>query len=562
MVTINYLFACNYVLLMKHEILNLFKCRGTLLQPQALNYIMSLSDPIRESNRILNSMKQCPLFITLEDVMRYTENTLASDGGTCTLEKSITESLPLQKENDFSLLEKDEKQIHKSDNLNKIEELKSSGISPPWHPIAKDYSVQFKKGKDITGNSTCCGDIKDFAQYFCDRFNQLKKLLRARRELAGAVKLERAKKQTDKFATICIIVDIKTTKNGHRILEVEDDSDTASVLVKKDSKSANLPLVKDEVIGIIGSPSRQSSGMFHSQNVQKKYKNEEGPILYADEIILPDVPRTHEPHFSKEPVAAAFVSDIHVGSKTFLEKEFNRFLKWLNGKLDYNRDIAGKIKYLVIPGDVVDGIGVFPGQYEELQITDVFLQYEKFANLLQNIPDYIQVIILPGNHDVVRPAEPQPTFPNEIAKLFDKRFILLGNPATFSIHGVDVLAYHGRSFDDLIMAIQGLTYNTPIDAMKELLRMRHLVPIYGEKTPIAPEHSDMLVIDSIPDIFVTGHVHDIGTDYYNGITLINASAWQSQTSYQKMLNFNPNPCKVPIVDLQTLKVTNVLDFAK
>jgi len=551
---------------MKQEILHLFKCRGALLQPQALNYILSLSDPIRESNRMLNSMAQCPLFITLEDVLQYTKNAFASDGGTSSLEKSVTKSIteiiPSENESEIILVKEGKKEFQKSEELSKVEELKSSGISPPWHPIAKEYSVQFKKGKDITGNSTCSGDIKDFVQYFCDRFNQMKKLLRVRRELAGAVKLERAKKQTDKFATICIIADIRTTKNGHRILEVEDDTDTATVLIKKDSKSANLPLVKDEVIGIIGSPSRQGSGTFHSVSPQKRYKNEEGSLLYADEIIVPDVPRTHEPHFSKEPIAAAFVSDIHVGSKTFLEKEFDRFLKWLNGKLDYERELAGKIKYLVIPGDVVDGIGVYPGQLDELQIVDVFSQYEKFASLMQSIPDYIQVIILPGNHDVVRPAEPQPTFPNEIAKLFDKRFVLLGNPATFSIHGVDVLAYHGRSFDDLIMAIQGLTYNTPIDAMRELLRMRHLVPIYGEKTPIAPEHSDMLVIDPVPDIFVTGHVHDIGTDYYNGVTMINASAWQSQTSYQKMLNFNPNPCYVPVVDLQTLRVMNLLNFAR
>ncbi|MEM3341300.1 MAG: DNA polymerase II small subunit, partial [Thermoplasmata archaeon] len=65
--------------------------------------------------------------------------------------------------------------------------------------------------------------------------------------------------------------------------------------------------------------------------------------------------------------------------------------------------------------------------------------------------------------------------------------------------------------------------------------------------------------DHIPDIFVTGHVHDVGADRYKGVTLINASAWQSQTSYQKMMNFIPTPARVPVVDLSTHKV-DIMDF--
>ena len=69
-----------------------------------------------------------------------------------------------------------------------------------------------------------------------------------------------------------------------------------------------------------------------------------------------------------------------------------------------------------------------------------------------------------------------------------------------------------------------------------------------------------MVIDRIPDIFVTGHVHSAGVKQYRDILLINASTWQSQTTYQKMLNFNPIPAKVPIVDLKSLHY-KVIDFA-
>jgi DNA polymerase II small subunit len=43
--------------------------------------------------------------------------------------------------------------------------------------------------------------------------------------------------------------------------------------------------------------------------------------------------------------------------------------------------------------------------------------------------------------------------------------------------------------------------------------------------------------------------------------LINASSWQAQTSYQKMLNFIPDPAKLPIINLKTGNVT-MMDFNK
>ena len=62
-----------------------------------------------------------------------------------------------------------------------------------------------------------------------------------------------------------------------------------------------------------------------------------------------------------DPVYGVFLSDIHVGSKTFLEREFYDFLNWINGRSG-DQEIVSKIRYIVIAGDVVDGIGVYPGQ--------------------------------------------------------------------------------------------------------------------------------------------------------------------------------------------------------
>jgi DNA polymerase II small subunit len=95
--------------------------------------------------------------------------------------------------------------------------------------------------------------------------------------------------------------------------------------------------------------------------------------------------------------------------------------------------------------------------------------------------------------------------------------------------------------------------------MKEMLKRRHLAPIYGGRTPLAPEKEDFLVIDEVPDIFITGHVHGAGISEYRGVRLICASTWQSQTPFQRMHNFNPDPAKLPIVHLGTGE-TKMMDF--
>ena len=144
-----------------------------------------------------------------------------------------------------------------------------------------------------------------------------------------------------------------------------------------------------------------------------------------------------------------------------------------------------------------------------------------------------------------------------IAKNFTRKVTLTGNPCTMSLSGVDVLAYHGRSIDDFVTTFDHVTYETPLEAMKEMLDRRHLLPIYGRKTPIAPEHKDYMTIRRVPDIFVTGHVHSFGARQYRDVIMLNSSTWQSQTDYQKMLNFVPDPAKVPVINLQTKKPTQM-----
>jgi len=420
-----------------------------------------------------------------------------------------------------------------------------------WKPKAKEYDPEINIIKDVTGNSVCEGTTNDFTKLFVDRYNSLKKILRnQRRELANAIPINRIKKSGVKEIQIVgIVKEVRTTTNGHRLIELEDETDIVTCIALKNNREilqmAN-EVVLDEIIGIRGQLSKN------------------GDLVVARSIVYPDISIQNERHRSEVPLYAAFLSDIHVGSKQFMKDEWQAFLHWINGEMGNSRqrDVAGKIKYIIIPGDVVDGIGIYPEQDKELSIVDVYRQYEALAEQLSLIPNYISMIMQPGNHDAVRPAEPQPTFEKEIQDLFSgMNMKFVGNPCYFSLHGVEVLAYHGQSLLDYATNIQHLKYNEPVEIMKTMLRKHHLAPTYGGYTPLAPEHLDYMVIDRIPDIFVTGHVHLAQIGDYRGVTLMNASSWQAQTTYQKMLNFIPDSGKLPIADLKTGNVT-MMDFSK
>jgi DNA polymerase II small subunit len=92
--------------------------------------------------------------------------------------------------------------------------------------------------------------------------------------------------------------------------------------------------------------------------------------------------------------------------------------------------------------------------------------------------------------------------------------MLVENPALVNLQGVRVLMYHGRSIDDMIGLIPGASYEQSGLMMEEMLQRRHLAPAYGRKTPIAAGKTDRLIIDPLPEILHTGHVHISGLTQY------------------------------------------------
>ncbi|UCD14378.1 MAG: DNA-directed DNA polymerase II small subunit [Thermoplasmatales archaeon] len=547
------------------SILKLFSEHGTLIQPDALKYISSKKDPDEFASFLIKNLKEYPLILTVENIKHVEESTKVKE--IPKLDDDLLDKKKLQNKilseifNSNALIEEvidedeyddpdkeDELKLNNGDKEKKTPHAIEISAAKGWKPLSNEYESEIEILKDVTGKSTCEGTTQDFVKLFRDRYTVLQKIIRSqRREMTNVIPINRIKKNLSDVQLIGIVKNVKTTVNGHKLIEIEDETGTATLMALKNNNEviqlANEVIV-DEIIGMVG-------------KISKK-----GDLIIVQNIVFPDIKIQHEKNKAEHPVCVAFLSDIHIGSNMFMDNEWNAFLKWINGNLGNSRQkgVASKIKYLILPGDLVDGIGIYPNQEEELSISNIYKQYEVLSKHLEHIPEHITMVLQPGNHDAVRPAEPQPAFEKEIQDLFTGReFIFVGNPCYLSLHGVEILSYHGQSLLDFSTNIQNLNYNEPTEVMKVMLKKRHLSPAYGGYTPLAPEHYDYMIIDKVPDIFVTGHVHIANIDNYRGVTLINASSWQAQTSYQKMLNFIPESAKLPIINLQTGNATT-MDF--
>jgi len=395
---------------------------------------------------------------------------------------------------------------------------------------------------DISGHSTCIGEYTQFVQYFRDRYSRLSEIIRSR---VNARPMESLKKRSfrrgggdwgsEEISIIGMVSDISSTTNGHKVFSLEDPTGSFSVLIRNTDKELfelASKILLDEVIGVTGSVTN------------------DGNLMMAAKIIQPDVPNNVQRRTGSHG-KIVLISDVHVGSSQFLEDAWLDFLDFLKGKSDSEvmRELAASIRYLVVAGDLVDGIGIYPDQEKELDILDVYDQYRKAAEYFREIPEHIRVIISPGNHDAVRQAEPQPALPERIQADFPPNVVFVGNPALLDLDGVRILIYHGRSIDDLVASIPGVSYQEPTGAVLEMVKRRHLAPTYGSRVSISPEKMDYFVIDPVPDIIHTGHVHTLGVQRYKNVLLVNSGTWQGQTEFQKRVNLMPVPARVPIVDL-------------
>jgi DNA polymerase II small subunit len=427
-----------------------------------------------------------------------------------------------------------------------MEEMSEQTLAKPTVEIIFSYKAEPKKR-----------EVKDFMGFFTSRYNTIKPMLQNRKELQNLTSINRLnqKREREQVAIIGLVTDKQLTKTEKVILTVEDLTGYIKIIVSQNSDSYDLAkeTVLDEVLGIVGTSA--------------------GEVIFASKLILPDIPLYKEMKKAPDETYALFLGDFHFGSKLFLKEPFEKLMNWIKGEQgnEKQKQIAEKTPYIFMAGDLVEGVGIYPNQENDLEIKDIYEQYNEFAKHLSRIPSTKQIIICPGNHDAMRIAEPQPPLYQDFAEAVWNlpNVTMVSNPAYVNIHksadfpGFDVLLYHGFSFiyyADAVESIRSKGGQRRSDLiMKFLLQRRHLAPTHTSTLYLPDAQRDSLVIDKIPDFFVSGHIHRTSAANYRNVTLLNCSSWLKMSEYQEKVGLIPQPGRALLVNLQTRKV-KVLKF--
>ncbi|MBS3141215.1 metallophosphoesterase [Candidatus Woesearchaeota archaeon] len=466
-----------------------------------------------------------------------------------------------------------------SDKKFEIKEEPSSNVQQKPNTLEKKEieKIETKEEVGLKKNEVCASafenykdedkkrELGDFVKYFRNRYNSLRSILMNRPELQNAMSINRLKnkplnvgptgKSRERVSIIGIVKDKDITKNGNVILTLEDLTGEMTVLCSKTAPCFNeaKDIGFDEVIGISGSMGEN--------------------IIFINELFLPDISLNNELKKSENEEYLVFTSDIHYGSKSFYETEFNNFILWLNGEYgdEKEREISKKVKYLFLLGDLVEGVGIYPGQDNDLKIVDIYDQYNGLSKYIERIRKDVKIFVIGGNHDALRLSEPQPAISKEFANSFYEmeNVCFLSNPClvnvckTENFPGLNVLLYHGYSLHYLSQNVSSLKDSGGLNRveliMKYLLQRRHLCPAYGSALFVPDTRDDPLIIKKVPDIFATGHVHKLALGNYRNVNLIQAGCWVGQTDYQEKQGMMPDPCKIVLVNSMSREI-KVLDF--
>ncbi len=166
---------------------------------------------------------------------------------------------------------------------------------------------------DITGRSTCEGEYEDFVRYFRDRYSRIREILSRR---LNSRPIESLGKSTSgrEVSLIGMVMDVRTTARGNRVIELEDPTGIVTAIIQKDAEIFEQSglVVPDEVLGITG----VSDG---------------NGRVFIKSLLWPDMPNQTEP-LEKGSGYALLLSDLHVGSKYFMKDAWQRFASWLNGR--------------------------------------------------------------------------------------------------------------------------------------------------------------------------------------------------------------------------------------
>ncbi|MHA1973365.1 MAG: metallophosphoesterase [Candidatus Hodarchaeales archaeon] len=397
-------------------------------------------------------------------------------------------------------------------------------------------------------------EVETFRTLFRDRYTKLDNILRESMSETNIIIprfLEPGQKYPRKNVLITGMVQETGVLSTNRfVINLDDPKHNFSTRVVMVKDSPSFPeyrnILRDSVISVLG-------------DIPKKLKEGELTIFWGKDIIRPSL-KKHEFSQDLNDQNVLIISDIHYGSKHFSNNTFAKLIRFLTlDKLPKDlREQSRKITTIVIAGDLIEGVGLYPNQRQELKILSIEEQYSQLTELISRIPEELKIIIIPGEHDASLRTLPQPAlnkkFASELIKLPNTQ--IFGNPLYIKINNKDFLITHGQGMDRLFQKQLRLETTDILTGIQTLLEYRHLGLEYGVSYPLIPLEKDYLVIEKVPDVLVIGHFHQASTTEYKGVKIITCGSFQrtkeNNENLGKFFTINTGDGTVKTIDLKKI----------
>ena len=219
----------------------------------------------------------------------------------------------------------------------------------------KNLQIDYKVLFDPTSKITSGEGINGYNSLFASRFNKLKRIISDRPEsrlLKTIASVKTTKSDDDLY--VCGLVTARINERNITKLLLEDPSGSFEGIIFDNElqKTADLLLNDQFIMARVGFG--KNSG------------------LIIKDLISPDIP-DQATNRSDSETFAVFLSDLHIGSKYFMEDEFSEFVSWISSP----DPVARKIHFVLIGGDVVNGVGIYPNQNKELVCQTIQEQLKK-----------------------------------------------------------------------------------------------------------------------------------------------------------------------------------------
>ena len=130
-----------------------------------------------------------------------------------------------------------------------------------------------------------------------------------------------------------------------------------------------------------------------------------------------------------------------------------------------------------------------------------------------------------------------------------------GNPLYLTINGMKFLVFHGQGSDKIFQSLFKIKEQNPVMGFAQLLEYRHLSPEYGSFASTAPYSKDYLVINEIPDVLVTGHLHMANYGIHKGVRIVSCGSFKQPSSNQSETKKDSSVGVFPVIDTITGEIT-------